>query len=246
MRKIESLLKRVKLSLDCFLRPDSLYIYRKDIYENHCITFSQEGEDILLKEYFLHRPKGFYVDVGSHHPQRLSNTYLLYLKGWRGINIDAMPGSMAAFERIRPRDINLELAVFDAPEANQKLTFYEFAEPALNTFSSELAEIRQTKGACLCQKKEITVHRLADILDAYLPQGQTIDILNIDVEGLDLNVLMSNNWNKYRPEIILFEELDVLNSSKESVNKVSALRYLEAQGYELFAKLPRTCIVKRK
>ena len=52
-------------------------------------SFSQEGEDLLIDRMFDGQSVGFYVDVGAHHPTRFSNTYLLYLRGWRGINIDA-------------------------------------------------------------------------------------------------------------------------------------------------------------
>jgi len=72
------------------------------------VSFAQEGEDRVLYRMFQGRfgRPGFYVDVGAHHPTRFSNTYLFYRMGWRGINLDAMPGSMAAFARARPRDIN--------------------------------------------------------------------------------------------------------------------------------------------
>src|SRR4051794_14772116 len=67
-------------------------------------SYSQEGEDMILRRFFEEHGKGFYVDVGAHHPKRFSNTYSFYKQGWSGINIDAMPGSMARFRRVRPRD----------------------------------------------------------------------------------------------------------------------------------------------
>jgi hypothetical protein len=54
---------------------------------------------------------GFYIDVGAHHPFRYSNTHMLYRRGWRGINIDPIPGAKIAFDRFRPGDINLEMGV---------------------------------------------------------------------------------------------------------------------------------------
>jgi len=70
-------------------------------------SYSQEGEDMILRRLFEKQLTGFYVDVGAHHPKRFSNTYFFYKQGWHGINIDAMPGSMKLFEKIRPRDILL-------------------------------------------------------------------------------------------------------------------------------------------
>ena len=57
-------------------------------------SFSQEGEDLVLARIFEGKKNGFYVDIGAHHPTRFSNTHYFYRRGWSGINIDAMPGSM--------------------------------------------------------------------------------------------------------------------------------------------------------
>ena len=62
-------------------------------------TFSQEGEDLLINRILNNKSEGFFIDIGAHHPIRFSNTYFFYRKGWRGINVDAMPGSMKAFEQ---------------------------------------------------------------------------------------------------------------------------------------------------
>ena len=75
-------------------------------------SYSIEGEDRIVRTLLWRKhDKGFYVDVGAHHPFRFSNTYLFYTQGWSGINIDATPGSMKAFNKYRPRDINLEVGV---------------------------------------------------------------------------------------------------------------------------------------
>lgn len=98
------------------LLPRALYEALRD-YKNLYITryatksYAQEGEDLLLRRIFEHKHNGFYVDIGAHHPFRFSNTYLLYKRGWRGINVDAMPGSIKLFAKFRPRDVNLECGV---------------------------------------------------------------------------------------------------------------------------------------
>lgn len=103
-------------SMLSFLLPKALYdslMSFKNLYITRFATkcYSQEGEDLLLSRILGDKKDGFYVDVGAHHPFRFSNTYLLYKQGWRGINIDAMPGSMKLFNRFRPRDINIECGV---------------------------------------------------------------------------------------------------------------------------------------
>ena len=82
-------------------------IFRRDPKMNANLCYSQNGEDLILNRFLENKEKGFFIDVGAHHPIRFSNTYLFYKKGWSGINIDAMPGSMTKFNKIRPKDINI-------------------------------------------------------------------------------------------------------------------------------------------
>jgi len=200
-------------------------------------SYSQEGEDIILRRLFGKQDTGFYVDVGAHHPKRFSNTYFFYKMGWRGINIDAMPGSMKSFKKIRPRDINLEKAIADK---KQVLTYYIFNEPALNGFSKELSEERDGKGNYFIKfTKDIETTTLNEILDNYLPKNQEIDFLSIDVEGLDFVVLKSINLEKYKPKIILIE---ILGSSLSEINNNEISKYLINYGYSIYAKTINTVI----
>ena len=90
---------------------NKLNYYFDDDYKYVKTTFSQNGEDSVLLRIFDNKNDGFYVDIGAFHPICYSNTYALYKKGWRGINIDATPGSMFLFNKIRPRDINIETGI---------------------------------------------------------------------------------------------------------------------------------------
>ena len=154
-------------------------VYPNNKYAFHKISFSQDGEDIVIAELFNGKSEGFYVDVGAHHPQRFSNTYYFYLKGWKGINIDAMPGSMKIFDDLRPNDINLEIPISDKSEI---LTYYEFDEPALNSFSLPLSEERiTTTNYKIVAETKLKTQTLAEVLDKHLLPEQTIDFLSIDV-----------------------------------------------------------------
>ncbi len=192
-------------------------------------SYSQEGEDIILNRIF-NKNKGFFVDVGAHHPFRFSNTYFFYKKGWRGINIDAAPGSMKLFNKFRKRDINLELAI---NSKRQKMDFFIFEEGALNSFSQELSEKRMAAGFPLKYKTEIVTSTLEEVLNAHNSEFETIDFLSIDVEGSDLDVLRSNDFKKYRPKVIIVE---VLNKGFKEVLESGINRFLEEQHYVLRAK----------
>ena len=221
---------------------DKLNIIKNNYFDGFSLkSYSQEGEDMILRRLFEKQKTGFYVDVGAHHPKRFSNTFFFYKKGWSGINIDAMPNSMRLFNKIRPRDTNLEIPISDK---KQKLKYYMFNEPALNGFSKELAEKRDGKDNYkIISEKNLETSTLEEIFEKHLPHGQEIDFLSIDVEGLDLQVLKSNNWRRFRPKCVLVE---ILGSSINDVTNSKEYKYLAGFEYEIFAKAVNTVIFRRK
>lgn len=201
------------------------------------IYFSQEGEDVILDKIFCDKKVGLYVDIGAHHPIKFSNTYKYYLRGWRGINIDAMPGSMALFKDIRPRDINLEFGVSNKEET---LPFYIFNEATLNTFDeAQVKFYTESLGKVLKDTVKVPTYPLHKILDKYLPPNQHIDFMSIDVEGLDLEVLKTNNWEKYKPEVVLVEEF---GASVEEILSSEIYSFLVSKGYTFISKTFHTNI----
>lgn len=204
-------------------------------------SFSQMGEDLIVKQIIGAQKKGFYVDVGAFHPTLYSNTFIFYQMGWRGINIDAMPGSMKIFESIRPRDINIEMAVGKKMSAVQ---YYKSNAPALNTLSPTRAEaIRRMKKFMITDNIEIPVEPLSAILERNLPKKQKIDFLSVDVEGMDIEVLKSNNWKKFRPKVIIVESF-TFNLEKPDNDLV--YKYLKNQNYVLAGKSDVSLIFKSR
>ncbi len=207
--------------------------------KNQTICYSQEGEDLILDTFFHGVKKGFYVDIGSYHPKLYSNTFLFYLKGWRGINIDARPGSKSLFDFDRPRDINIETAI---GTSKVPLKYFMFDEPGLNGFSENLSKEREANTHYkIINTVELPINSLADILDKYLINSVSIDFLSIDVEGFDYDVLLSNNWQKYKPKIILVET-SVIDTNDELNSPIS--KFLGEMGYSLVAKTYRTSFYK--
>jgi hypothetical protein len=207
---------------------------------NVAFHYGQEGEDIILNHLLGKQESGFFVDVGAHHPTRFSNTYTLYRRGWRGINIDATPGSMAAFAQWRPQDINIEAAVADT---EQPMPFHMFKEPALNTFDAGLAESYVQAGWERQEIKDITPRPLAGILDEYLPPGTRIDLMSIDVEGKEMDVFCSNNWEKYAPRFLV---LEILDTPLTAIMNAPAILFLRERGYVPIAKLMQSVILQKK
>jgi FkbM family methyltransferase len=202
-------------------------------------SFAQEGEDMVLQRFFEGRKTGVYVDVGAHHPRRFSNTAFFYRRGWRGINIDAMPGSMQLFRDERPEDVNLELAI----GRGAKETYFVFNEPALNGLSRSIAERRDGRaGNRIVNRIEVRTATLAQVLDEHLPAGMAIDFLTIDVEGHDLEVLESNDWSRYRPRLVLVEDLE--RRPLDEIGSSPVVSFLRNHGYRAWAKTFNTIILE--
>lgn len=207
-------------------------------------SFSHCGEDRILAYLFRRLPPGFFVDVGAFHPQTSSNTFLLYKRGWRGINIDALPGAMEPFRRVRPLDINLELAI---SEKDETLTYYKIGETPheMNGFSFEFQSnlyadfgIRESD----VQRIPIQAMPLSKVLGEHLPAGRSIQLLAIDVEGMELRVLASSDWEKYRPMVVMTEHHQEMS---RALYDLPICQFLEEKGYRLISKLPNELIFLR-
>lgn len=208
-------------------------------------TYSQNCEDLvarkLLSELIGNR-KGTYVDVGAHDPIRFSNTLQFYLSGWNGINIDPMPECRKVFRQYRPDDVNLNVAV-SSEECMKE--YFAFEEPAFNCMSKERADELIARG--LTKLKSVTKVRavsLKRIFDKYIKDKQ-IDLLTIDVETMELDVLQSNDWNKYQPELIIMESIVSCHEDISKVYEDKAVSYLKDKGYMVVAKVENAVFMKR-
>jgi len=206
-------------------------------------TYSWEGEDILVNKIMCDVfgiRKGFYVDVGAHHPFNFSNTALLYSLGWRGINMDAMPGSMALFETYRPEDINLEIAIAPVPDV---LCFSCFDKPGLNGFLTEdIVSNHVGHGARLLQQITIQAYDINSVLTEHVADRE-IDLLSIDVEGMDYAILSSLS-DSFRPKLIITEALGA--TDVRAILGMPITTLMEGRGYTLFSRLHFSCIYARR
>lgn len=209
------------------------------------LSYSQYGEDLMLAgflgdKFYCCEYRGFWVDIGAHHPARFSNTKIFSDRGWRGINVDAQPEAIKTFERVRKRDINVNIGVGDQ---EGDLDYYQYADYALNTFSGKTVEERAAGSVHAIGKLKVPVVTLRALLDEHLPKGQHIDFFTIDTEGLDISILRSNDWVKYRPDYILIE----IHRNGRNIGIVGGevWTYLKNHGYEFVAQGFCTTIFKR-
>jgi len=190
---------------------------------------------MVLRRVFNNVNNGCFVDIGAHHPSLFSNTNYFYQRGWRGINVEPSPESKTIFDAERPNDINLELLV---SEKEGPVELYLFEPSLMNTISKKQAE--ENKKFDWCRLKEIVSIPsvpLGKLLDQYLPDKTKINFMSIDVEGAEMSVLKSNNWEKYRPDVLLIEFIDM---SIEEIFQTEMHKFLGVHSYDFFAKTGNT------
>ena len=200
-------------------------IFRWILNRNSKIIYSQTGECMIIETYLGNIKNGFYIDVGCNQPMHLSNTFRLYLKGWQGINIDANSVLIEKFKRIRLKDTCICAAVSDE---EKEIDFYMSDVEAVSTMDP--ATYQEWKKLWKFNKVEkVKTKKLNTILKENLEKDKKIDLLTIDVEGLDFNVLKSIDLNVYRPTLIVIEihNLDIENIAENIVCK-----YLKENEYK--------------
>jgi FkbM family methyltransferase len=200
-------------------------------------SFSQHGEDVRLLGLLRDAgAKGPYVDVGCNHPFRLSNTYLLYLNGWRGLCVDPLPRFEAKFKRYRVNDIFDCVAV---GEGEGELPLYEFESDVLTTLDRELAEAYQGIGHRLLRKTKIKVRTLNSLLESHrmLPP---LALLSLDIEGHELSALHSIDLDYWHPQFICIEALTADGRTNDA-----AIEYLAQNGYRLDSDLGLNVVFRR-
>ena len=206
-------------------------IYLKNKYFIKRKSYAMDGEDIAINVFNKKLEKGFYVDIGAHHPIQRNNTHLLFIKGWEGINIDVNKFSIDLFNFLRPEDLNLQIAVSD--KEGELSFYYQKKFSQLNTTDKEIAK-ENFQGNY--QEKKVKCQTIQNILDNSKYSNKKIDFLNIDVEGAEMKVLNTLNFEIYDPslicvEILGYREMQSEQREKEIKNN-EIYKFLVNKGYK--------------
>lgn len=224
-----------------FFRRLVSYIRRKlGIYYQK--SYSQCGEDLIVNYIFntLKVAHPTYLDIGAHHPHFLSNTYLFYRQGSRGVNIEPDPFLFSSIKRARSRDVNLN-AGMAAERGSLKL--HVFSSRTLNTFSQEEAGKYIKEGHEQIASHDIEVVTFEDVMKQHFER--TPDFISLDVEGMDLEILHSINFTRYQPTVFCIETITYSRGGEGQ--KLTVIDEIMAeQGYLKYADTYINSIYVRK
>lgn len=197
----------------------------------HRRSFAQYGEDMIARTVFdaigVSRPS--YLDVGAHHAQYLSNTYSCYEAGSSGVLIEPDPELFAKLKAARPRDTHLNVGIGLEPG---RLKFFRMSTPTLNTFAEAEAKRYEETGHKIVATVDIDVVTLNSVFERYFPRG--VDLLSIDVEGMDYDILRSLDTERFRPALICVETIEY-GTSGVAAKTAGFDELMASRGYLKFA-----------
>ncbi len=196
-------------------------------------SYSQSGEDVIIDYIFtsmkLWRPA--YIDVGAHDPFYLNNTMLFYEKGCRGVNVEPNPALLDRFLKYRPGDVNVCMGVAGAAG---ELDFYRMSAPSMGTFSREEAErLDRETSVKIVGAVKVKVETLPALTARHFG-GAFPDLLSLDVEGLELEILRTIDYEKAFPTVICVETLTYSENRTERKDG-DIIDFILSRGYMLYA-----------
>lgn len=194
-------------------------------------SYAQCGEDLLAR-YFLCDMLGIakpsYLDLGAHDPTWLSNTYLFYRRGCRGVCVEPNPHSCRAIKRTRPKDICLTCGV--GVTASTSAPFFVMDPPTLSSFSKAFIDANLANP--LYRLKETVSTPLlttSEIIARHFPTPP--NFVSVDLEGLDEQIILAWDFEKYRPELFCVET--VAHHDRSKVDTITEA--FTRAGYRVFA-----------
>ena len=211
-------------------------------------SYSISNVDLIIDRLFNNINNGVYIDVGCNHPIKYNNTYILYKKGWRGINIDSDKDSIKLFNQHRKNDHNVNAIVSNNEEVKE--LYYYHDRSAINTLSKDLVNSRSTKPKKIIKEKSTTLNK---IIENSPFEKKKINLLSIDIENHEYEALKEFNFSKYRIDVIIAEcidlsqkKLEMYNQSLNFITNTSIYKLLTGNDYKLINWVQSDLIFVRK
>jgi len=201
------------------------------------VSFSQHGEDILVETalHLMGITVPFYVDIGTNHPIRFSNTYRFYRHGHHGACVEPNPILCEQIRKVRPRDRLFPVGI--GAVSHESMTFFRFDNPGMSTFSeSQATEIERSSPFRIVERMPVEV---LDVNSLFKRLDRPVDFLSVDCEGLDLEILNAINFDANRPAVICVESAlpapDAGQQSRLGAKMPEFTQLLNPRGYWCFA-----------
>jgi len=158
--------------------------------------YSQGGEDDILFKYLdKDKTNGKYIDIGAGEPINISNTYVLYQKGWKGLAVEPWEPYREQWRQHRPNDIFITSPIMDSEREIKMIHTVAEGSWIYDTYVKELNNEFIIRHAITLKK----------LLDTY-PDFYECDLLSLDVELAEDKVLVTADFTKFKPKLIIIEK----------------------------------------
>lgn len=212
-----------------------LHINKCAIFNRFKMTYSQSGEDtiiVFLLQAILRKKSITYMDVGCNHPYTLNNTALLreYFDIKRGVLVEPNPDMCRLLQKKRKKDICLNIGL---GTENGVLDYYMLSNNTINTFSKEEAmKIEKSGNERIIEVRKVEIRKVSEILEQYF-QIDGLDVLSIDVEGIDFLLLQAVDYSKIRPSIICVETIEFCGGKDKEFQEM--IQFMKKNEYFVYA-----------
>jgi FkbM family methyltransferase len=221
------------------ITPDFLIDKARQFKFNHAAkkSYSQCGEDIIVDFLFegLGIKKPTYADIGTHHPSFINNTYLFYKRGSRGLCVEPDPILFNDIKKHRKRDVCLNIGVGDITQKSAE--YYVMTSKTMSTFSRDEVEMYQKSNRYGSQKIEkvinvplISINEIASKYPEYF-----CDFVSLDTEGLDLKIIKSFDFSKFRPKVWCVETIARGENRGGVAKDNEIIEIMKDNGYFIYA-----------
>lgn len=201
---------------------------------NAYATYSQVGEDRIISYLFhsLNIPLPSYLDIGTNEPIISNNTFLLYDKGCKGVCIEPDPEMVKVIKRKRPKDIVLNVGIGITETSDAAFYLFPGKLNGWSTFSEVEAGIREAESGLKAKIIPIPLKNINDIIATYF--NPYPNFISLDVEGLDLDILKSLDFDRFQPEVICVETISFsITNTEEKLDDI--MDFMHSKGYFTYA-----------
>ncbi|MCX5998699.1 MAG: FkbM family methyltransferase, partial [Chloroflexi bacterium] len=239
VRVVELVLRCVHISAQLLRRCKKALVHpvvksnRLSLANKPSQSFSQCGEDLIVSFILdsLGISKPSYLDIGTHHPTHLNNTYLFYVRGGRGVCVEPNTALFAKIKKARRRDKCLNVGVGFSEE--KESDFFMISSDTLSTLSRQRAEGYQNNGNQeIVKVVRIPMVQVNDVIREHF-RGHP-NFVSLDIEGVELPVLRTFDFSRFRPEVFCIETLTYSeNRSERKIPEIADL--MHSKGYFTYA-----------
>lgn len=201
------------------------------------MSYSQTGEDKIVNFLLNYGERKIekisYLDIGCNHYKNLNNTYSFYQKGHRGVLVEANPNFIDELKKYRPEDTVLNVGI--GADESDSMNFYIVNNVDLSSFDKASIEEAQKESPWveIVEEVQVPMMKMDHVIEQYC--NGTPTMVSLDTEGLEMAILGTLDFEKYRPLVFIIETISYSAHIQIDKKRMDILNFMSEKGYGEFA-----------